>query len=111
MLDDMGQIEAQQSEGAKKLFAITPDGEAELAANAEEAEALVARLAAIGEEQQRTDAVSVRRAMGNLRNVLFNRLGRREADEEVLHRLVALIAEADRKGAVEGKGCSGPVDT
>ncbi len=97
MLDDMGQIEAQQSEGAKKLFAITPDGEAELAANADGIEALLARLAALGEEQQRTDAVSVRRAMGNLRNVLVNRLGRREVDEEVLHRIVALIDEAAQK--------------
>src|SRR5690606_33985152 len=33
LLDEMGQIAAQQSDGAKKLFAITPEGAAELAAN------------------------------------------------------------------------------
>ncbi len=97
LLDDMGQIAAQQSEGAKKLFAITPEGEAELGANEELIEALVARLAALGEERERTDAASVRRAMGNLRQVLINRLAGRETDKETLHAIVALIDEAAQK--------------
>lgn len=97
LLDDMGHVEARQSEGAKKLFAITPEGQAELDANREMVDALLARLAAIGEESQRTNAASVRRAMGNLRQVLVNRLGRGEVDEEVLHRVVALIDEAAQK--------------
>src|SRR3546814_16116072 len=93
----MGQIAAQQAEGAKKLFAITADGRAELNAQADAVEALVARLAAIGEERQRTDSASVRRAMGNLRQVLMNRLGGRDIDEATLHQLVALIDEAAQK--------------
>ena len=97
LLDDMGQIAAQQSEGAKKLFAITPEGQAELDANRELVAALIARLAAVGEERQRTDSVSVRRAMSNLRQVLMNRLGRREADAETLHAIVALIDDAAQK--------------
>ena len=97
LLDDMGQIEAQQSEGAKKLFAITAAGEEELAANRELVEALIARLAAIGEEQQRTDSASVRRAMGNLRAVLVNRLRSRDLDEATVHQVVALIDEAAQK--------------
>jgi len=97
LLDDMGQIAAQQAEGAKKLFAITAEGQAELDANADTVDALVARLAAIGEERQRTDSASVRRAMGNLRQVLMNRLGRRDIDEATLHRVVALIDEAAQK--------------
>ncbi len=97
LLDDMGQIEAQQSEGAKKLFAITAAGEEELAANRELVEALIARLAAIGEEQQRTDRASVRRAMGNLRAVLVNRLRSRDLDEATVHQVVALIDEAAQK--------------
>lgn len=97
LLDDMGQIAAQQAEGAKKLFAITAEGRAELDANADMIEALVARLAAIGAERQRTDSASVRRAMGNLRQVLMNRLGGRDIDEATLHQLVALIDEAAQK--------------
>lgn len=97
LLDDMGQIAAQQSEGAKKLFAITPEGQAELDANQDLVDALLARLTEVGEERQRTDSGSVRRAMGNLRAVLVNRLGERDIDETVLHQVVALIDEAAQK--------------
>lgn len=97
MLDDMGLIEAQQSDGAKKLFAITDAGRAELDANSEIVEAALARLTAVGEETQRTDSASVRRAMGNLRQVLMNRLGDRDLDNAALHDIVALIDEAAQK--------------
>ncbi len=97
LLDDMGLIEAQQSEGAKKLFAVTDAGKAELEANAEQVAALIARLTAIGEERQKTDATSIRRAMGNLREVLINRLNSGEVDDEVLHRVVALLDETAQK--------------
>ena len=97
LLDDMGLVEAQQSEGAKKLFAITAAGTAELDANRESAERLIARLTEIGEERQRTDSASVRRAMGNLKAVLMNRLGERDLDEATLHDIVALIDEAAQK--------------
>jgi len=97
MLDDMGLIEAQQSDGAKKLFAITDAGRAELDANSEIVEAAIARLTAVGEETQRTDSASVRRAMGNLRQVLMNRLSDRDLDHAALHDIVALIDEAAQK--------------
>ena len=97
MLDDMGLFEAQQSDGAKKLFAITDAGRAELETNAEIVEAAIARLTAVGEETQRTDSASVRRAMGNLRQVLMNRLGDRDLDNAALHDIVALIDEAAQK--------------
>ncbi|WP_443027982.1 MULTISPECIES: PadR family transcriptional regulator [unclassified Sphingopyxis] len=97
MLDDMGLIEAQESDGAKKLFAITDAGRAELDANSEIVEAALARLTAVGEETQRTDSASVRRAMGNLRQVLMNRLGDRDLSNAALHDIVALIDEAAQK--------------
>lgn len=97
MLGDMDLIEAQQSDGAKKLFAITDAGRAELEANSEIVEAALARLTAVGEETQRTDSASVRRAMGNLRQVLMNRLGDRDLGNAALHDIVALIDEAAQK--------------
>nr|WP_192649694.1 PadR family transcriptional regulator [Sphingopyxis sp. OAS728] len=97
MLDDMGLIEAQQSDSAKKLFAITDAGHAELEANSEIVEAALVRLSAVGEETQRTDSASVRRAMGNLRQVLMNRLGDRDLENDTLHDIVALIDEAAQK--------------
>ncbi|WP_409581476.1 PadR family transcriptional regulator [Sphingopyxis sp. SE2] len=97
LLDDMGLIEALQSEGAKKLFAITDAGRTEIEANVALAERLIARLTEIGEERQRTDSASVRRAMGNLKAVLMNRLGERDLQEATLHEIVALIDEAAQK--------------
>ncbi len=97
LLDDMGQIEAQQSEGAKKLFAITDTGRTELEANTDVVDAAMARLTAVGEETQRTDSASVRRAMGNLRQVLMDRLSDRDLDKAALHDIVALIDEAAQK--------------
>ncbi len=97
MLDDMGLIEAQQSDGAKKLFAITDTGRAELETNSEIVEVAIARLSAVGEETQRTDSASVRRAMGNLRQVLMNRLSDRDLGADKLHDIVALIDEAAQK--------------
>ena len=97
MLDDMDLIAAQQSDGAKKLFAITDAGRAELDANQKIVEAALARLTAVGEETQRTDSASVRRAMGNLREVLVNRLGDRDLDTAALNDIVALIDEAAQK--------------
>lgn len=97
LLDDMGLIDAQRSDGAKKLFAITPDGQAELEANKDIVEALITRLTAVGEERQRTDSASVRRAMGNLKTVLMNRLSERDLDDMALHDIVALIDDAAQK--------------
>ena len=97
MLDDMGLIEAAASEGAKKAFQVTGAGKAELDANAEAVAALMARLTSLGEERSKTDARSIRRAMGNLREVLIDRLNTGEVDEESLHRIVALIDEAAQK--------------
>src|SRR3546814_16108953 len=96
----MGLIEAQQSEGAKKLFAITDAGTAELEANRESADRLIARLTDIGEERQRTDSASVRRAMGNLKTVLMHRLGTRDLAEPTLHDICALIAERSEESGV-----------
>ena len=97
LLEDMGLIEERQSEGAKKQFAATAAGETHLAERTEEVEALFARLDALGEERARTDSGSVRRAMGNLRHVLMNRLSEGDVDEDGIHAIVATIDEAAQK--------------
>ena len=97
LLDDMGLIEARQAEGAKKLFAVTDAGTTHLSENAELIEALMARLADVGAERARTDSASVRRAMGNLREVLIHRLRHEDVAKETLHEIVALIDEAAQK--------------
>jgi DNA-binding PadR family transcriptional regulator len=84
MLDEMGLIEEQQSEGAKKRFAASDEGRAHLAENAAVVDGLFARLAAVGAESERTDGAPIRRAMGNLR-------------QDTLHEVAALLDEAAQK--------------
>ena len=97
MLDEMGLIEEQQSEGAKKRFAASDEGRAHLAENAVVVDGLFARLAAVGAESERTDGAPIRRAMGNLRQVLQHRLMREDVNEDTLHDVAALLDEAAQK--------------
>lgn len=97
MLDEMGLIEEQQSEGAKKRFAASDEGRAHLAENSAIVDALFARLAAVGAESERTDGAPIRRAMGNLRQVLQHRLMREDVNEDTLHDVAALIDEVAQK--------------
>ncbi|WP_013500375.1 MULTISPECIES: PadR family transcriptional regulator [Rhodopseudomonas] len=92
MLSEMGLIEEQLTEGARKQFAATAEGAAHLAAHAAELAAIIARLDALGAMRERIDAAPARRAMQNLRSVLQNRLGE-GLDKAKLHEAVALIDE------------------
>lgn len=97
MLDEMELIEEQKAEGAKKQFAITEAGQTLLAERADEVEALFARLADVGAERQRTDGGPIKRAMGNLRQVLQQRLTADEVDADTLHEVAALLDEVAQK--------------
>lgn len=98
LLDDMGLIEEQKAEGAKKLFAITEAGTAHLAEHAEQADALMARLTDMAEARARDQGgMPIRRAMGNLKAVLQNRFMAGEVDTETLHAVADILDEAARK--------------
>lgn len=97
MLDEMDLIEAQASEGAKKKFAATEAGRAHLEERAAEVEALIERLTSIGAHRNRGEHQPVRRAMGNLRQVLQDRIAGRDLDAEMLHAISDAIDEAAKK--------------
>jgi DNA-binding PadR family transcriptional regulator len=97
LLDDMELIAATQAEGAKKRFEVTAAGTQHLADNAELVAALFARLEEVGAERARTDSASVRRAMGNLREVLLHKLRDETILIETVHAAVALIDDAAQK--------------
>ena len=96
LLSEMGLIREQASDGARKLFELTEDGAAHLGERDKEAAMLLARLDAVGEMRGSGEAVPVRRAMHNLRNVLAHRLTN-GLGEESLYEAVALIDEVARK--------------
>lgn len=97
LLDEMGLIEEQQSEGAKKRFAATEAGRLHLDENREQVEGLIARLRDLGEQRNRGDRSSIRRAMGNLRVALQNRLERGDWSDDTMHDVAALIDEVAQK--------------
>lgn len=95
MMSEMEQIAERPSEGSRKSFAITPDGEAFLAEHDKEREALLARLQRLAEEIAPVpDHAPVRRAMDNLKAALRIRLTREGADAETILDVAALIDEA-----------------
>lgn len=97
LLDEMGHIAETRSEGARKAFAVTPDGTTHLVERKAEVDALFARLAELASLQERTDSAPVRRAMGNLREALINRLGRDGVQKQTVYDAVAIIDEAAQK--------------
>ncbi len=96
LLEDVGHAEARASEGAKKLFAITPAGVAHLNENRAEAEAALARLDALARKDEALDTGPVFRAMSNLKAALRMRLAG-EPDKTLLFGVADAIDEAARK--------------
>ena len=97
LLDEMGLIEEQRSEGAKKRFAATEAGRAHLADRQTEVDALIARLTDLGAHRQRSDRGPVRRAMGNLGQAIGNRAARGDFSDDTLHDIAALLDEVAQK--------------
>ncbi len=97
LLNDMNLIDEQQSEGAKKRFAITGEGTAHLDRHADQVEALMARIAALAEHRDRVDAEAARRAMRNLGDVVRGRLRRDDVPDALRHAIIDLIDEVAQK--------------
>jgi len=97
MLQDMGLIDEAKAEGARKAFAITPEGEAHLKDNAEEVDSLLARLKDLGSDQRKAGGAPIKRAVGNLLSALWHRVTREDSDEGTLHKVAAILDEAAQK--------------
>lgn len=96
LLEEISQAETRPSEGAKKLYAVTPAGLAHLNANRAEAEAALARIDALGRQDEALDTGPVHRAMSNLKAALRQRLSG-AADKTFLFAVADAIDEAARK--------------
>jgi DNA-binding PadR family transcriptional regulator len=97
MLDEMGLIDEQRSDDAKKRFAVTDAGRALLAERAEEVAALMARLEELGARRQRHSGAPVGRAMGNLAAALQHRLARGDFSDDTLHDIAAMLDEVAQR--------------
>ncbi|HEV7289582.1 PadR family transcriptional regulator [Sphingomonas sp.] len=97
LLADMDHIAEQAAEGAKKLYAITATGQAHLGENAEQVTLLMGRLAELGTQREKSGRSPVRRAMGNLKMAVMQRLNDGETDQETVDAIVDIIDAAARK--------------
>jgi DNA-binding PadR family transcriptional regulator len=97
LLRDMGLIEEAKADGARKLFEITHVGTVHLTERTVEVEAAMAKLAEMGAKREKSDGAPVRRATGNLRQVLEDRLSRDDVTIETLHDVAALLDEVAQK--------------
>jgi DNA-binding PadR family transcriptional regulator len=70
MLEEQGVVSMSAGEGSKKLYAITPEGEAELAAQKSAVDAVFARIKAISERMSNERPPEVMRAFENLKFAL-----------------------------------------
>jgi len=94
LLEELGQIAVASTEGGRKLYAVTPEGERVLAENRGETDALFARMDAASGERADGSALQAVRAMHNLKMALRLRISRGALSEDQLRRIVSLIDEA-----------------
>ena len=97
MLQDMGLIEERATEGTRKAFAVTAEGQAHLDERKEEVDALIARLNEHGDRERRAGGAPISRAVGNLLSALWHRVQREGMDEETLHKIAEILDDAARK--------------
>jgi DNA-binding PadR family transcriptional regulator len=98
LIEEMGYASASQDQAGRKLYTVTPEGQAYLAANKAQVDAIFARLDS-GNEDRYADGGSVLRAMLNLRAAVRLRVRGRAATAEQL-RAIADALDATAK-AVE----------
>jgi DNA-binding PadR family transcriptional regulator len=91
MLEDLSLARLEASEGAKKLYALTEEGHAELTAKRPEAEALLQRLAAAKERTSSGRAPQIVRALENLKLALRLRMERGPLNDAQLQAVAAAL--------------------
>lgn len=94
LLEEMGLIQLSASDGAKKLYAITPEGEAELNASRAHVDTLLARIAALRDHYASTRSPQIVRAFENLKLALRLRMERGPLDEAQAQAIAAAIDAA-----------------
>ena len=97
MLTDMGLIEEQAAEGARKAFAVTKEGKAHLKKNEDEVEALFERLEEAAPDKDRAGHPPIGRAIGNLMAALRHRVAHDGFDEALVHEITEILDEAAQR--------------
>lgn len=97
LMVDEGVIKEKPSDDARKSFAATKEGQSELNVRSDEVEALLARLAAHGDDAKGPTSPDLFRAMGNLGSVLKNRARSGGLNKETIDDIVDLVDDLAKK--------------
>jgi len=93
LIEEMGYATAAQEQGGRKLYTVTAEGEAFLAANRDQVDAIFARLDGAN-EARRGDFAPLLRAMENLRMAVRLRARRRDATPAQVQAIVDALDAA-----------------
>ena len=96
LLEEMGQAAVSEERAGRKLYTLTPEGQAALAANRAAADAVLARIAA-GAQTRRGPPAPVLRALENLQTAVRLRLKGQEATPEQIRAIADAIDAAVRR--------------
>jgi DNA-binding PadR family transcriptional regulator len=94
MLEEMGLARLSAEDGGKKLYAITPEGEAELAQNKDTLDHINAHMDGVRERSMGGRAPQIVRAMQNFRMALHLRMERGPINDEEAQAIAAAIDAA-----------------
>ncbi len=94
LLEEMGAIRVEETDGPRKLYAITPEGSRLLQENRTTVEAIFGRMAETRERHGGGPAPQIIRAMENLRTALRLRLARGPLDQAQLAQISGILDEA-----------------
>lgn len=97
LLVDEGLIAEIPGEGARKAFAATPAGQAELVGKDEAIAAIRSRLEGLAEVRGREASPPVMRAMSNLKLALRQRAAAGALDKDTAHQIADILDDAARK--------------
>jgi DNA-binding PadR family transcriptional regulator len=101
LLEELGYIKVQQTDGARKLFAITPEGEAALEQNKAVIDAIFARMAEIHVRHGGQQAPQLVRAWENLKMAMNLRVAQGPLTTEQIEGIAAILDSAAK--AIESK--------
>jgi DNA-binding PadR family transcriptional regulator len=94
LLEELGYIRPDTTDGARKQFAITPEGNEFLAANRAVVDQIFARMAEVSRTYGGGPAPEIRRALQNLEAALANRLGRGPLGPDEVRAVTAILDRA-----------------
>jgi DNA-binding PadR family transcriptional regulator len=94
LLEELGYIRPDSTDGPRKQYTVTPEGTAFLAANSAVVDQIFARMAEITRAYGGGPAPEIRRAMRNLEAALTIRLGRGPLNADEVRTVTAILDRA-----------------